>query len=87
MRNFAIVTEKIELQTLIDLVSNRIAGAICTFIGTVRELTEGKRTLYLEYQAIKKWQRKLKQIGDEIVEQYPTAQVAIVSPYRTAGNF
>jgi molybdopterin synthase catalytic subunit len=79
MKNFAIVKEKIEIQPLIDFVTRRNAGAICTFIGTVREMTKGKRTLYLEYQAYEEMAEKmLSKIGDEIVSKYPEALVAIV---------
>lgn len=79
MKNFAITRKKIEIQPLIDYVSDRNAGAICTFIGTVREMTKGKKTLYLEYQAYEEMaEKKLKQIGDEIVARYPEAKVAIV---------
>ncbi|MEX2104099.1 MAG: molybdenum cofactor biosynthesis protein MoaE, partial [Bacilli bacterium] len=54
------------------------AGAINTFIGTVRELTKGKRTLYLEYEAYESMaEKKLRQIGKEIAEQWPDTRVAI----------
>jgi molybdopterin synthase catalytic subunit len=79
MKNFAITREKIEIQPLVDFVSHPNAGAICTFIGTVREMTKGLKTLYLEYQAYEEMaEKKLKQIGDEIVAKHPEARVAIV---------
>lgn len=79
MKNFAITSEKIEIQPLIDYVTHPNAGAIATFIGTVREMTKGKKTLYLEYQAYEEMaEKKLKQIGDEIIARHPEARVAIV---------
>lgn len=79
MKNYSITEEKIDVQTLIDLVTHPNAGAICTFIGTVRELTKGKKTLYLEYQAYAEMaEKKLRQIGEEIQEKYSQALVAIV---------
>jgi molybdopterin synthase catalytic subunit len=79
MKNYSITHEKIEMQPLIDLVTHPNAGAICTFIGTVRELTKGKKTLYLEYQAYEEMaKKKLRQIGDEIQAKYSDALVAIV---------
>ncbi|MBP1933935.1 molybdenum cofactor biosynthesis protein MoaE [Ammoniphilus resinae] len=78
MKNFYLTKEKIEIQPLIDLVTDRNAGAICTFIGTVREMTKGKKTLYLEYQAyIEMAEKKLQQIGEEIKADHLDADVAI----------
>ena len=48
--NYAISKEPINVQEVIDKVVQREAGAITTFIGTVRELTHGKKTLYLIYE-------------------------------------
>ena len=78
MKRFAITRDKIEIQPLIDLVTHPHAGAIATFIGTVRELTKGKKTLYLEYQAYEEMaEKKLQEIGDEILKNHPEARVAI----------
>ena len=64
-----------------DVVKNVVrpeAGAINTFIGTVREFTQGKRTLYLKYDAyVPMAEKKLAQIGDEIREKWPDAQCSI----------
>lgn len=48
---FSIVDNPIIVDDVIQQVQSVNAGAITVFIGTVRELTNGKRTLYLEYQA------------------------------------
>ncbi|OZM56614.1 molybdenum cofactor biosynthesis protein MoaE [Lottiidibacillus patelloidae] len=75
---FQIVDEPIILQDLVDKVERREAGAVTTFIGTVREWTKGKRTVYLEYQAYKPMAIKmLKTIGDEIQSKWPNTKVAI----------
>ncbi|WP_078555239.1 molybdenum cofactor biosynthesis protein MoaE [Bacillus alkalicellulosilyticus] len=75
---FNITREGITIQEVVDKVVHPHAGAINTFIGTVRELTKGKTTLYLEYDAyVPMAEKKLAQIGDEIVEKYPEARVAI----------
>jgi molybdopterin synthase catalytic subunit len=79
MKNFAITKDKIELQPLVDYVTHPHSGAICTFIGTVREMTKGKRTLFLEYQAYEAMaEKKLTQIGEEINAKHPDAKVAII---------
>ncbi|MDR9793774.1 MULTISPECIES: molybdenum cofactor biosynthesis protein MoaE [Aeribacillus] len=76
---FQIVKEPIDVSRVIEAVVDRNAGAIVTFIGTVRELTKGKKTLYLEYEAYESMaQKKLEQIGAEIKQQFPNAKVAIV---------
>jgi molybdopterin synthase catalytic subunit len=75
---FNIIDEPIELQELVDKVTSREAGAVTTFIGTVREWTKGKRTVYLEYQAYKPMAINMfKAIGDEIQSKWPKTKVAI----------
>ena len=76
--NFEISKEPINTQSVIDKVVQREAGAITTFIGTVRELTHGKKTLYLIYEAYEPMAvKKLEQIGQEIEEQWKGSKVAI----------
>ncbi|MGG3853880.1 molybdenum cofactor biosynthesis protein MoaE [Caldifermentibacillus hisashii] len=75
---FEITSEPIKVDQLIKKVESRNAGAMTTFIGTVREWTKGKRTLYLEYQAyIPMAEKMLKTIGDEIQRKWPDTKVAI----------
>lgn len=77
-KNFLITTDKISVEEVIAKVVHPHAGAINTFIGTVRELTHGKRTLYLEYQAYESMaEKKLAQIGAEIAERWKDVRVAI----------
>jgi molybdopterin synthase catalytic subunit len=62
--NFQISKEPIDIQSVIDKVVQRNAGAITTFIGTVRELTKGKKTLFLIYDTYEAMAvKKLEQIG------------------------
>jgi molybdopterin synthase catalytic subunit len=76
--NFEISKDPIDVQSIIDKVIQREAGAITTFIGTVRELTRGKKTLFLIYEAYESMAvKKLEQIGREIEERWPGAKVAI----------
>ncbi|MBU8880990.1 molybdenum cofactor biosynthesis protein MoaE [Bacillus sp. FJAT-29790] len=75
---YGISKEPIVIQEVIDKVVQREAGAITTFIGTVRELTHGKKTLYLIYEAYESMAvKKLEQIGNEIKERWQGAEVAI----------
>ncbi|MBD1381777.1 molybdenum cofactor biosynthesis protein MoaE [Metabacillus arenae] len=75
---FEIVDSPISIENVTSKVVRREAGAITTFIGTVREFTKGRKTLYLEYQAYESMAVKmLSQIGDEITQKWPDAKTAI----------
>lgn len=78
MNFFEIIETPINIQSVIDKVIRRNAGAVTTFIGTVRELTEGKKTLYLTYEAyIPMAEKKLKQIAEEVKEKWGDVEIAI----------
>ncbi|MTT31832.1 molybdenum cofactor biosynthesis protein MoaE [Terrilactibacillus sp. BCM23-1] len=76
---FDIVSRPIDIGKVINQVEHRNAGAIVTFIGTVREMTQDKKTLYLEYEAYEPMAREmLSNIGKEIKKQWPGTVTAIV---------
>jgi len=78
MKLYEISKEPIDIQAVIDKVIQREAGAITTFIGTVREFTKGKKTLFLIYEAYEAMAvKKLEQIGWEIEERWEGCKVAI----------
>ncbi len=78
MNFFEISQEPINTQSVIEKVVQREAGAITTFIGTVRELTHGKKTFYLIYEAYEPMAvKKLEQIGNEIKGEWSGSEVAI----------
>jgi len=75
---FEIVNTTISIETVINKVLRRDSGAITTFIGTVREFTNGKKTLYLEYQSYETMAIKMfNQIRNEINTKWPDAKIAI----------
>ncbi|WP_082234663.1 molybdenum cofactor biosynthesis protein MoaE [Halobacillus massiliensis] len=75
---FKVTDQPISIEKVTNQVARREAGAINTFIGTVREFTKGKRTLFLEYQAYTAMaEAKLKEIGEEIEKKWPEAKTAI----------
>lgn len=77
-KNFIITREPIDIETVARQVIHPNAGAVNTFIGTVRELTGGKRTLYLQYEAyVSMAEKKLAEIGDEIYKEWPETLTAI----------
>ena len=75
---FEIVDIPIEVSDVVRKVENRNAGATVIFLGTVRELTNGKRTLSLEYEAYPSMAiRKLADIGEEMHNRWSDLKVAI----------
>lgn len=76
--NFEVVSHPIDIQTVYRKVIHRNAGAVNTFIGTVREMTNEKKTLFLEYEAyIPMAVKQLEKVSGEIEIQWPGAKVAI----------
>ena len=75
---FEIVNEPIDVEQMRLKVVSRNAGAVTLFVGTVREMTKGKKTLQLEYQAYPAMAVKmLEQIAQEVSERWPEAIIAI----------
>ncbi|TCS84536.1 molybdenum cofactor biosynthesis protein [Tepidibacillus fermentans] len=75
---YEVTTEPLSADRLIAKVSNPYAGAILTFVGTVREFTHGKRTVYLEYEAYPEMAiKKMEEIANEIKEKWPDTKVAM----------
>ncbi|MBH0228774.1 molybdenum cofactor biosynthesis protein MoaE [Halobacillus yeomjeoni] len=78
-RNYWITESELDVQEVVTKVTRRNAGAINTFIGTVREWTGDKKTLYLEYEAYRPMaEKKLAEIGREIEKRWPDVETAIV---------
>lgn len=80
MTKYVCITNKpIEIKDVIDKVVRPESGAVNTFIGTVREFTKGKQTLYLEYQAYASMaEKKLEEICQEIDQRWADTRTAIV---------
>ncbi|MBS4206849.1 molybdenum cofactor biosynthesis protein MoaE [Bacillus sp. FJAT-50079] len=77
--NCEITREPIKIDDVFQKVVRREAGAVTTFIGTVRELTYGKRTLYLEYEAYESMAlKKMEQVVMEMKERWPGVEAAMV---------
>ncbi|ENQ3080392.1 molybdenum cofactor biosynthesis protein MoaE [Bacillus cereus] len=75
---FEVVDTPISIEEVSQKVIRRECGAVTTFIGTVREFTKGRRTLYLEYAAYRSMAEKmLAKIGEETKEKWPGTHVAI----------
>ncbi|MBY7142075.1 molybdenum cofactor biosynthesis protein MoaE [Virgibacillus sp. NKC19-3] len=75
---FEITEDPIQVENLIKKVERREAGAITTFMGTVREWTKGKRTIYLAYEAyVPMAVKMLAKIGEEVQTNWPDTEIAI----------
>lgn len=75
---FYITEQPLSVDDLIGKVRNPLCGAINVFVGTVRELTQGKKTIHLEYEAYAPMAVKMmKQIANEIESQWPGTHVAM----------
>ena len=74
-----ITVEPISIQPVIDSVRKNTNGAVVAFLGTVRNNSEGKRVLYLEYDAYPEMaKKKLTEIAGEIDSRWHIKDVSIV---------
>jgi len=74
-----LVREKIESQRVLDAVASTAAGAVVLFLGTTREWTKGRRTLWLDYECYPELaQRKLEELEAEARRRWPIVECRIV---------
>jgi molybdopterin synthase catalytic subunit len=74
-----ITDQAIDHAAVTERVRSPLAGGVCMFLGTVRELTDGRRTIALDYEAYP--EMALKQLADLETEargRWPIVEVAIV---------
>src|SRR5690625_6534542 len=83
-KNFWLTDKPIDLEVVKAKVVRPEAGAVAMFTGIAREFTNGKRTLFLEYQAyVSMAEKMLAQVGEEIKEQWGNVDVAIAHRTRS----
>ncbi|MEY4180221.1 MAG: Molybdopterin synthase catalytic subunit [Planctomycetota bacterium] len=74
-----LVREKIESQRVLDAVASTAAGAVVLFLGTTREWTKGRRTLWLDYECYAELaHRKLEELEAEARRRWPIVECRIV---------
>ena len=62
-----------------DRVRTNLAGAVCTFLGTVREMTGDRKTASLEYEAYPEMAlKKMAELEAEAMRRWPIIEAAIV---------
>lgn len=75
---FQVVEDPIDVQAVADSVAAAGAGAVVTFVGTVRDSARGRSVQYLEYEAYPAAaERMLAQIGDEVRDRWGIERIAI----------
>jgi molybdopterin synthase catalytic subunit len=74
------ITENvIDFEAVTNSVRSNQAGAVCLFLGTVREMTGGKQTSSLDYEAYPEMARKkMVELELEARNRWPAIEVAIV---------
>ncbi|MCA9116618.1 MAG: molybdenum cofactor biosynthesis protein MoaE [Planctomycetaceae bacterium] len=71
--------EEIDYHGLTESVRSDSCGAVLLFLGTVREMTGGRRTVALDYDAFPEMARaKMQELEDEARRRWPVHEVAIV---------
>jgi molybdopterin synthase catalytic subunit len=69
----------IDHAAITERVRSHQAGAVCTFLGTVREMTGPKQTRSLDYEAFPEMARKkLVELEDEAKRRWPIIDLALV---------
>lgn len=75
-----LVDEAIDLVAVFDAVRAPACGAVCTFVGTSRDMHEGRPVAWLEYEAYRPMaEQELRKLADEVRTRFPGAHgVALV---------
>jgi molybdopterin synthase catalytic subunit len=74
-----ITTSPIDAAAVTERVRSPLAGAVCTFLGTVRELTGGRRTVALSYEAYPEMaEKKLVELEIEARRRWPVIELVVV---------
>ena len=75
---FEITREVLDPRPLLDLVRRDESGAVVLFCGVVRGQNQGRKVLYLEYDAYSPMAvKEMRKIGDEMRSRWPITGVAM----------
>jgi molybdopterin synthase catalytic subunit len=75
----SLTRDRIDTAALLDRVTTPAAGAVVLFLGTVREMTAGRRTIALDYEAYPEMaERKMAELEAEARRRWPLVEVALV---------
>lgn len=74
-----LTNEPIDFAALTEQVRSEQAGAVVLFLGTVREMTDGRKTVALDYEAFPQMAKaKLEELLAEARDKWPIERAAIV---------
>jgi molybdopterin synthase catalytic subunit len=74
-----LTSSAIDHAAVTERVRSARAGAVCTFLGTVRELTSERRTLCLDYEAYPEMAlKKMTELAGEARRRWPVVELAMV---------
>ncbi len=74
-----LTTQPIDHAALTDQVRRHDCGAVVTFLGTVRDLTDGRVTVALDYEAYPAMaEKKLAEIETETRNRWPVGEILLV---------
>jgi molybdopterin synthase catalytic subunit len=74
-----ITDQPIDTQALLQRAASPAAGAIVLFLGTTRELTDGRQTVALDYEAYRAMaEQKLAELEAEARSRWPLVECLIV---------
>jgi molybdopterin synthase catalytic subunit len=74
-----LTSDPIDYAKLTESVRSTASGAVVLFLGTVREMTDGRQTIALDYDAYTPMaETKLQELENEAHARWPIDQIAIV---------
>jgi molybdopterin synthase catalytic subunit len=76
--SFLISAEPLDVATVLAEAADDEAGAVASFVGTVRRRSRGRTVLYLEYEAFEEMaEPMLRALADELTAKHDLSKVAI----------
>jgi molybdopterin synthase catalytic subunit len=74
-----LIAAPIDYTALTEAVRRKDCGAVVTFLGTVRDLTDGRVTIALDYEAYPAMaEKKMAEIEREAREHWPVGEMVII---------
>lgn len=76
---FEITDQPLLLEPLVNAVKRSSSGAVVTFLGVVREQTQGRQVRYLTYEAYREMAiPKMRELADEIRQKWKVDEIAMM---------
>ncbi len=75
---FVVTREPLDPKALVDSVRRDESGAVALFYGVVRNNSEGRRVLYLEYDAYPSMAvKKMREVARQVRARWPITDIAV----------